>query len=110
MRTRASNSLPSEVVTFSVFAPLLQRREVEALLARQPERLGRLAVRELERQDAHADQVRAVDPLVRLGQHEAHAEQARPLAAQSRDEPEPYSLPAITHSGVPSSWYSSAAS
>ena len=33
-----------------------------------------------------------------------------PFAAQSRDDPEPYSLPAITHSGVPSSWYSRAAS
>ena len=26
-----------------------------------------------------------------------------PLAAQSRDEPDPYSLPASTHSGTPSS-------
>ncbi len=28
-----------------------------------------------------------------------------PLAAQSRDEPEPYSLPAITSSGTPCFWY-----
>ena len=28
-----------------------------------------------------------------------------PFAAQSRDEPEPYSLPAITTSGTPASWY-----
>ena len=28
-----------------------------------------------------------------------------PFAAQSRDEPEPYSLPAITSSGVPSLAY-----
>ena len=33
-----------------------------------------------------------------------------PLAAQSRDEPEPYSLPPITTSGVPRSWYLIAAS
>jgi hypothetical protein len=33
-----------------------------------------------------------------------------PLAAQSRDEPEPYSLPASTTSGVPSSAYFIAAS
>ena len=33
-----------------------------------------------------------------------------PLAAQSRDEPEPYSLPASTTSGVPSSAYAIAAS
>ncbi len=28
-----------------------------------------------------------------------------PLAAQSRDEPVPYSLPASTTSGVPAAWY-----
>src|SRR5215211_649068 len=39
---------------------LLERREVEGLLARQAERLRRLAVWELERQDAHADEVRPV--------------------------------------------------
>ena len=33
-----------------------------------------------------------------------------PLAAQSRDEPEPYSLPPSTTSGVPSSAYFIAAS
>ena len=33
-----------------------------------------------------------------------------PLAAQSRDEPVPYSLPAITTSGVPCFWYAIAAS
>ncbi len=35
---------------------------------------------------------------------------AEPFAAQSRELPEPYSLPAITTSGVPSCWYRSAAS
>ena len=42
-----------------------------------------------------------MDPLVALGDHRAHAEQLGPFAAQSRDEPEPYSLPAMTISGVP---------
>ena len=28
-----------------------------------------------------------------------------PFAAQSRDEPEPYSLPAMTSSGTPAAWY-----
>ena len=37
----------------------------------------------------------------RLGDHRPHAEQAVPLAAQSRDEPEPYSLPPRTTSGMP---------
>ncbi len=35
---------------------------------------------------------------------------AVPLAAQSRDEPDPYSLPASTTSGTPSSAYRRAAS
>jgi hypothetical protein len=35
---------------------------------------------------------------------------AVPLAAQSRDEPEPYSLPASTTSGTPSAMYFSDAS
>ena len=35
---------------------------------------------------------------------------AVPLAAQSRDEPEPYSLPASTTSGTPSAAYCWAAS
>jgi hypothetical protein len=30
---------------------------------------------------------------------------ATPLAAQSREEPEPYSLPARIISGTPSCWY-----
>ena len=33
-----------------------------------------------------------------------------PLAAQSRDDPVPYSLPANTTSGTPSDWYFMAAS
>ena len=33
-----------------------------------------------------------------------------PLAAQSREEPVPYSLPARTISGTPSAWYRIAAS
>ena len=45
-------------------------------------------VGELERQHAHPDQVRAVDPLVALGDHRADAEQPgalrRPVAARAR--------------------------
>ncbi len=43
-----------------------------------------------------------MDALVALGEDGAHAEELRPFAAQSRDEPEPYSLPAMTKSGTPS--------
>jgi hypothetical protein len=49
------------------------------LAAGQPERLAALAVPELERQDAHHQEVGAVDPLVALGDHRLHAEQVRAL-------------------------------
>ena len=61
----------------------------------EPERRRALAGQELERQDAHPHEVRAVDPLVRLGDDRADARAApcpsRPSRATS---PEPYSLPA----------------
>ena len=59
--------------------PLGQADDVELLAAGQAERLGVLAGQELERQDAHADQVRAVDALVGLGEDGANAEQRRTL-------------------------------
>src|ERR671914_606181 len=59
--------------------PLLERREVERLLGGQPERLHRLALRELQWQHAHPDQIGPVDSLVGLGDHEPHPQQARPL-------------------------------
>ena len=50
---------------------------------RPPRRSGRGSRRsrrpELERQDAHADEVRAVDPLVALGDHRADAQEPGPL-------------------------------
>src|SRR4051812_21891496 len=58
---------------------VLEGVEVERLLARQTQRLGVLAVRELQRQDPHADQVGAMDALVALGDHELDALQVRPL-------------------------------
>src|SRR5215207_528391 len=54
---------------------VLEIAHVEGLLAGQAERLDRLALRELEWQDAHPDQVGAVDPLEALGHHRADAEQ-----------------------------------
>ena len=71
---------------------------------------SRLAGGELKRQHAHADQVRAVDPLEALGDHRPDAQELVPLAAQSREEPEPYSLPASTISGMSASMYFIAAS
>ena len=68
----------------------------------EPQALGRLAVGELERDDAHGDQVRAMDALVALRDHRAHAEQRRALGRPVAELPEPYSLPAITTSGTPS--------
>src|SRR5688572_8625621 len=51
----------------------------ELLAPGQPERLAALAREELERQDPHHQQVRAVDPLVALGDHRSHAEKLRSL-------------------------------
>ena len=51
----------------------------ELLLAGQAERLGGVPILELQRQDAHSHEVRAVDTLVGLGDHRAHAEQPRAL-------------------------------
>ena len=51
----------------------------EDLVAGEPERRDRLAVRELERQHAHPDEVRPVDALEALDEHRPHAEQLRAL-------------------------------
>src|SRR5436190_18019901 len=53
--------------------------DLEGLLAGQPERLPRLTVAVLQRQDAHADQVGAMDAFVGLRDDRADAEQRRPL-------------------------------
>ena len=60
----------------------LQRRadlDVEGLVAVDAERLPRVARLELQRQHAHADQVRAVDALEALRDHRLDAEQLRAL-------------------------------
>src|SRR3954451_4835035 len=48
----------------------------------ETERRARLSMEELERQDAHADEVAPVDPLEALGDHRADAEEHRPLRGQ----------------------------
>jgi len=52
---------------------IVQTRNVEPLEAGEAERVARLAVRELERQHAHADEVRPVNALERLGDRRADA-------------------------------------
>ena len=79
IRTRAVNSLSSGADADLLRLAVLDPGDRELLLAGQPERLGRLAVGELQRQHAHADEVRAVDALERLRDHGAHAEQVRAL-------------------------------
>jgi beta-hydroxylase len=69
-----------------------------------------LGQRELQRQHAHADEVRAVDALEASAITAFTPSSIVPLAAQSRDEPVPYSLPAKITSGVPAAWYFIAAS
>ena len=58
---------------------VLEALDRELLPPGETEALGALAVGVLERDDAHPDQVRAVDALVRLGDHGAHAEEVRAL-------------------------------
>src|SRR5205807_10119759 len=58
---------------------LAEAVDAELLPAAQPQRLPALAALELQRQDAHADQVGAVDALEALGDHRADAEQERAL-------------------------------
>jgi hypothetical protein len=58
---------------------VLDADDVELLAAREPQRLDVLAVRELEREDAHHQEIRAVDALERLRDHGLDAEQVRPL-------------------------------
>ena len=53
------------------------------------ERSGRFTALVRQRQHAHADEVGAVDALEAFGDHGLHAQQKRPLAAQSRLEPMP---------------------
>jgi len=43
-----------------------------------------------------------VNALETFGDYCAHAQQQHAFAAQSRDEPEPYSFPAMISSGTPS--------
>ena len=88
--------------------PFSDRRDafdVERLLAGQPQARAVLARQELQRQHAHAHQVGAVDALEALRDHRRTPSSSTPFAAQSRDEPEPYSLPARITSGTPSFWY-----
>src|SRR6478736_7254507 len=58
---------------------VLEAGDRESLAAGEAEGGGVLARRVLERDDAHADEVRAVDPLVALRQRGAHAQELRPL-------------------------------
>jgi hypothetical protein len=60
---------------------------------------------ESQGQDAHADEVAAVDALEALRRRRAFTpSRLVPLAAQSREEPVPYSWPAKTISGMPAAW------
>src|SRR5437762_7321845 len=49
--------------------------DVDHLIALESERLARYAGGELERQHAHADEIRAVDALEAFGDHRTHAEE-----------------------------------
>jgi hypothetical protein len=97
MRTRASNLDAGRRRDLQRRGAVLERREIECVVARQPEGCGRLAVGELQRQHPHADEVGAVDTLVGLRKDEADAEQirtfGRPVARGARSI---FLLPAVT--------------
>ena len=57
----------------------LEAADREELAAGEAEALAALAVRELQREHTHHQQVRAVNALVRLREHRAYAEQLRPF-------------------------------
>jgi len=76
--------------------------KIEQLAAVETKSLAGHAILELQRQHAHAHEVGAVDALEALGDHGLHPSSSVPLAAQSRDDPVPYSLPATITSGTPS--------
>src|SRR6266699_3039017 len=63
-------------------------RGVDGLVALDAERSDRVAALELERQHAHADEVRAVDALEALHDHRAHPQEecafGRPVARAAR--------------------------
>ncbi len=71
----------------------------------ETQRLPARALFEHEGNDAHADQVRAVDALIALAMTAFTPNRFVPLAAQSREEPLPYSTPANTTSGTFSAAY-----
>ena len=89
MRTVASNSVmvPSALVAQHLDRPagrevvqhVGQANDVERLFAGEAVGFGGLLVEELQRQNAHADQVGAVDALEAFGDHGAHAQQQRAL-------------------------------
>ena len=79
----------------------VQAADRHLLVALQAERLPGRAFLEHQRQHAHADQVGAVDALERSARSpRGRRAGSVPLAAQSREEPVPYSLPANTTSGT----------
>ena len=58
---------------------VLEADDREVLAPGQPERLAALAGQVLQREHAHHEQVRAVDPLVALRDHRPYAEELRAL-------------------------------
>ena len=80
------------------------------LLPGQPERCRAGAALELQRQNAHVDEIAAVDPLEALGDDRGHAEQqralGRPVARRSRsvllagNDQQRHALALVLHRGV----------
>ena len=90
---------PLEALTVSVAAPSssCSRSNVSSRVSASDSIDSRSG--KLQWQDTHPNEVRAIDTLVGPGDDEADAEQVGPLAAQSREKPDPYLSPARTHRG-----------
>src|SRR4029079_500356 len=57
----------------------LHTGDSESLLSGKAERLRVFTIEVLQRQHAHADEIRSMDPFVRLGENSAHSEQSGAL-------------------------------
>ena len=118
MRTTASNSTGSppsfSATTFTVFEvrPSLSpvTPEIEKVSVPSSRGYGRLALRELQRQHAHADEVGAVDALVALGDDGLHAQQAGALGCPVTRGPGAVLLAREDHQRIPASWQAADAS
>ena len=79
------------------------KSDIERLGAVEPEAVSALALRELERDDSHHDEIRTVDPLVAHRDHGLHTEKERPLRRPVARRAHPVVAPTEHHKRCPGS-------